>query len=234
MAYSRDLYQQVILDHNQNPRNYRELPHKTHQCEGHNPLCGDNVTVYVHLNDQQVCEEVSFLGSGCAISKASCSFMTTIAKGKSIQEIEKIFGQFHKMVKGELNLAEPHDLGKLTIFEGVKEYPARVKCATLAWHALTGALHSQKVTSTETENPLDSNQIEAPVLDLTGVKCPINYVKTKVRLSKMEKGEKLFVILDSGNPIKNVSKSLEADGESIHSREVLENGQYKLLVEKNS
>ena len=151
MSAANELYQQIILDHNRNPRNYRPLPDATHACHGHNPLCGDNITEYAKVSgDGALIEDVSFQGSGCAISKASASLMTAQLKGKPIQEARELFGEFHEMVKGNLNPeTQENHLGKLKLFEGVKEYSSRIKCATLSWHALMGALDKQEEASTE-------------------------------------------------------------------------------------
>lgn len=149
MSYSSDLYQQVILDHNKKPRNFREIEEPTHLCPGHNPLCGDHITVYID-SDGETVQDVSFKGEGCAISKASASMMTEAVKGKSVDEVKTIFSQFHDMLTGEMDPAQGgHQLGKLAIFEGVKEYSSRVKCASLSWHALVGALDMKKDVSTE-------------------------------------------------------------------------------------
>ena len=146
-----DLYQQVILDHNRAPRNFRKLERAPHHAEGYNPLCGDRVTVYVRLADDTV-TDISFEGSGCAISKASASLMTEVLKGKQRAEVDALFEGFHALVTGQsaaAGKAEP-DLGKLRVFSGVREFPMRVKCATLAWHTMRAALEdSQKVASTE-------------------------------------------------------------------------------------
>jgi nitrogen fixation NifU-like protein len=154
MSQANELYQQVILDHNRNPRNYREMPGATHVCHGHNPLCGDNITVYAKVigdgSGNETLEDLSFQGSGCAICKASSSLMTTQLKGKPISEAKLLFGEFHEMVKGNLNPeTDPNHLGKLKLFEGVKEYSSRIKCATLSWHALMGAMDRQEEASTE-------------------------------------------------------------------------------------
>jgi len=144
-----DLYQQVILDHCKHPRNFHDLPQATCSAQGHNPLCGDQLNVYLRIEDDQV-QEVSFEGSGCAISKASASMMTQAVKGKSKQEAETLFSEFHRMATGELDAeTEPNHLGKLTIFAGVRDFPARVKCATLSWHTMHAALNEQQKVSTE-------------------------------------------------------------------------------------
>jgi nitrogen fixation NifU-like protein len=151
MSDSNELYQQVILDHNRNPRNYRPLEGATHACHGHNPLCGDNITVFAKVGaDGNTLEDLSFQGSGCAISKASASLMTTQLKGRPIAEAKTLFGEFHEMETGNLNPEpQPNQLGKQKLFEGVKEHSSRIKCATLSWHALMGALERKEETSTE-------------------------------------------------------------------------------------
>jgi nitrogen fixation NifU-like protein len=149
MSELSELYQQVILDHNKKPRNFRKLENANYTAEGYNPLCGDHLTVYLDLEDDQV-RGVGFEGSGCAISKASASMMTQAVKGKSKEEVEKLFNEFHLMVTGELNEeTEPNNLGNLKIFAGVREFPVRVKCATLPWHTLHAALNKQEQISTE-------------------------------------------------------------------------------------
>ena len=149
MSELSELYQQVILDHNKKPRNFHKLENANRHAEGYNPLCGDQLNVYLHVEDDQV-QEVSFEGSGCAISKASASMMTQAVKGKSKQEAETLFNEFHRMATGELDEeSEANHLGKLTIFAGVRDFPARVKCATLSWHTMHAALNEQTQTSTE-------------------------------------------------------------------------------------
>ncbi len=146
----RALYQEVILDHNKNPRNFRTMPDATNVVEGFNPLCGDHYTIYLKVVDDTV-REVTFQGSGCAISKASASIMSTVMKGKTKSEAEEIFEQFHQLVRGELNPDEHEQaLGKLIAFAGVSEFPARVKCAILAWHTVHNALQG-KTESVSTE-----------------------------------------------------------------------------------
>jgi nitrogen fixation protein NifU and related proteins len=141
-----DLYLEVILDHNKNPRNNHELEEHTHHADGHNPLCGDRISINI-LMDSDIVKEVSFTGSGCAISTASASILTETIKNKSKDEIEDLFKDFHDLVTNENEVEKK--LGKLAIFEGVKKYPARVKCATLSWHALMAALEGEKETTTE-------------------------------------------------------------------------------------
>ena len=148
MSDLRDLYQEVILEHSKAPRNYRELPAANHKAEGFNPLCGDRFTVYVTMDGDSI-KDISFQGSGCAISKASASMMTQIVKGKSTAEAEKLFDSFHKLVTGHASANGEAELGKLAVFSGVSEYPARVKCATLAWHTLHAALEGKQETTTE-------------------------------------------------------------------------------------
>jgi nitrogen fixation protein NifU and related proteins len=149
MTDLRDLYQQMILDHNRNPRNYRELPNATKRVDGYNPLCGDHYTVFVEL-DGDVIKEITFTGNGCAISKSSASVMTTTVKGKKTEDAEKLFDTFHKLVTGEPAGLSEAELGRLAAFSGVSEFPARVKCAILAWHTLHSALQGeQEVVTTE-------------------------------------------------------------------------------------
>jgi nitrogen fixation NifU-like protein len=149
MSDLNELYQETILEHNKNPRNFREIEGADRTADGNNPLCGDALRVYVEL-EGDVVKDVAFKGSGCAISKASASMMTQVVKGKSKDEAEMIFDEFHKMVTGGLDVEmEENHLGKLKIFAGVLEFPARVKCASLSWHTLHAALHGEEVVSTE-------------------------------------------------------------------------------------
>jgi nitrogen fixation NifU-like protein len=150
MSELDELYQEVILDHNKSPRNFREIVDANRRSEGYNPLCGDHVTVYVNLADG-VIRDISFKGSGCAISKASASMMTNELKGKSEAEAERVFDTVHKMLTGEMGVEEEFErLGKLKILSGVCKFPARVKCASLAWHTLNAALKgTDNVASTE-------------------------------------------------------------------------------------
>jgi nitrogen fixation protein NifU and related proteins len=150
MGELNELYQQVILDHNKKPRNFKVISPADREQEGYNPLCGDQLILYLKLKGN-VIEDVGFQGSGCAISKASASMMTTAVKGKTKEEAEVLFDEFHRMVKGELNPdADPHNLGRLTILAGVREFPARVKCASLSWHTLRAALEGkEEAVSTE-------------------------------------------------------------------------------------
>lgn len=150
MADLNELYQQVILDHNKKPRNFKALETPSLTQEGHNPLCGDHITLQLEL-DGEVVKDVGFQGSGCAISKASSSMMTTAVKGKTKDEVELMADEFVKMVRGELDPeAEENHLGRLKIFAGVKEFPARVKCAALSWRTVQAALKEEaQAVSTE-------------------------------------------------------------------------------------
>lgn len=144
----RELYQATILGHNKKPRNYRVLEDASHEADGHNPLCGDQLTLYARVDDEGRLEEVTFQGSGCAISKASASLMTDHVKGKTLDEVHAEFERFHDLVTSPPGV-EPRTegLGKLAVFAGVREYPVRVKCATLAWHALRSALEGDGSTA---------------------------------------------------------------------------------------
>lgn len=149
MSELNDLYQEVILDHNKNPRNFREIETATKTADGNNPLCGDALRVYVEMENDLV-KDVAFKGSGCAISKASASMMTQTVKGKTRTEAETLFTEFQKMVTGELDAEQDENsLGRLKIFAGVLEFPARVKCASLSWHTLHAALNNEQEISTE-------------------------------------------------------------------------------------
>jgi nitrogen fixation NifU-like protein len=147
MADVLDLYEDVIKDHNRKPRNYRVMDPADHKVDAYNPLCGDRFTVYLKVAGDTI-EDVAFQGAGCAISKASASVMTQAMKGKNRVEAEEMFAKFHELVTGKRSASE--DMGKLVIFEGVSKFPLRVKCATLAWHALRAALRGeQEAISTE-------------------------------------------------------------------------------------
>ncbi len=140
MSEFGDLYQQVILDHNQHPRNFMPLEGKVRRAEGHNPLCGDRLTLWVDVKEGRIAA-IGFVGAGCAISKASGSMMTEAVKGKTSAEAEDLFRAFHGLVTGQGTVAaDDPRLGKLVVFSGVRDYPIRVKCATLAWHTLHAAL----------------------------------------------------------------------------------------------
>ena len=141
MSDLRELYQTTILDHNKQPRNFRAVDAKTHEADGHNPLCGDKVTGELAVSDQGVVEDVCFQGSGCAISTASASMMTEAVKGKPVDEVRGLFDRFHDLVTGDpTEDPEIDGVGKLMVFAGVREFPMRVKCATLAWHTLRSAM----------------------------------------------------------------------------------------------
>lgn len=149
MSELSDLYQEVILEHNKNPRNFREIETADRKAVGNNPLCGDALQVFVEI-DADTIKDVSFKGSGCAISKASASLMTEAVKGKSLDQALILFDEFHRMVLGELDVeTDDNHLGKLRVFAGVLEFPARVKCASLSWHTLKAALKGEEEISTE-------------------------------------------------------------------------------------
>jgi nitrogen fixation NifU-like protein len=152
MSGLSELYQEVILDHNKSPRNFKKLPDADGTAEGYNPLCGDQVTVYLKF-DGDVIKDIGFQGSGCAISKASASLMTGTLKGKTKAEAEELFHKVHKMLTGELDVtADSRDLEKLAALSGVRNFPARVKCASLSWHTVHAALKRKEgVTSTESD-----------------------------------------------------------------------------------
>ena len=147
----RELYQSVILDHNKSPRNFGTLDHPNRSADGYNPLCGDKLTVQLELDDEDRVVDIRFEGLGCAISTASASLMTDFVKGKRKGEILQIFDRFHDLVTGnEAEAPNSVDLGKLAVFSGVREYPARVKCATLSWHTLQAALdEADELATTE-------------------------------------------------------------------------------------
>jgi nitrogen fixation NifU-like protein len=142
MSDLRELYQQVILDHYKRPRNFQKMECANRHAEGNNPLCGDQITVYLQM-DGDVIKEISFQGAGCAISQSAASLMTTALKGKTKAEAEELFKKFHDMVTGEGAGADPMELGKLVVFCGVSEFPVRVKCASLPWHTLHAALEGK-------------------------------------------------------------------------------------------
>ena len=146
----RDLYQEVILDHNKRPRNFGQLEKPERSAEGYNPLCGDKLTIQLGLKGDVICE-VAFTGSGCAISKASASLMTESVKGKTLAEVRTLSARFQEMVTADAEIEPGTDaLGKLSVFAGVRAYPARVKCAVLAWHTLRAAVEEDgEVTTTE-------------------------------------------------------------------------------------
>jgi nitrogen fixation protein NifU and related proteins len=144
----KDLYRDVIVDHNRHPRNFREIPDADRRADGFNPLCGDKLTVFVKLDGERV-SDVSFNGSGCAISVASASLLTESIKGKTIAEAERLFSQMHRLLTRDEIDVDLTSLGKLGALSGVREFPARVKCASLCWHTLDAALHRQELVSTE-------------------------------------------------------------------------------------
>ena len=158
MADTKHLYQEVILDHNRKPRNWGALADATHKAEGLNPLCGDHLHLTVKLKDDTV-EAVNFQGESCAICKASASMMTTAVKGRSRADAEKLAHEFRDMATGKLDLTQPHHLGRLTVFAGVRDLPTRVKCAILPWHTLHAAFSSIETTSTEAE----ADPMHAPI-----------------------------------------------------------------------
>ena len=144
MTELRDLYQQIILDHNKNPRNFGKIDTANRAQEGYNPLCGDHLHVYLHVSDN-IISDVSFEGSGCAISKASASLMTAAIKGKPLPKAVEIFEKFQDMVTAEIDApVDDQSLGKMAVFAGVREFPMRVKCATLAWHAMKAAVDEEQ------------------------------------------------------------------------------------------
>lgn len=152
MTDLRALYQDVILDHNRSPRNFRTIEGADRVSVGHNPLCGDRLSLFVKLDGDRIAD-IGFQGSGCAISKASASLMTEIVKGKTLDEAEALFGRFHDLLTGppdvKVDTAVAKSLGKLAVFSGVREFPVRVKCATLSWHTLQAALKRETVATTE-------------------------------------------------------------------------------------
>lgn len=145
----RELYQEVILDHNKRPRNYGPLVEANHHADGHNPLCGDRLSVFLDVEDGLI-KGVSFEGAGCAISRASASLMTDAVKGRPVAEAERLFAEFHQMVTAGVDEEMEASLGKLAVFCGVREFPSRVKCASLAWHTLHAAL-GDKAQAASTE-----------------------------------------------------------------------------------
>ena len=149
MQELRELYQSMILDHNKKPRNFARPAGANREAHGHNPLCGDKLEVFAEL-DEGVLRDVGFQGSGCAISRASASLMTEAVKGKTLAEVERLFEGFHRVVTSDARApVDVSALGKLEVLAGVREFPMRVKCATLAWHTLRAALHGKESASTE-------------------------------------------------------------------------------------
>jgi len=150
MTDMRQLYQEVILDHNKNPRNYGDLTKFTHHAEGHNPLCGDHVKITLNMDGDNI-TDIHFAGDGCAICKASSSMMTTVVKGKSKLEITRLIEEFRGMITGSINVEDPstHNLGRLKVFANIKTLPVRVKCAILPWHTLNAAMNNETDVTTE-------------------------------------------------------------------------------------
>ncbi|MDI1236824.1 MAG: SUF system NifU family Fe-S cluster assembly protein [Polaromonas sp.] len=148
MADYKALYQEVILDHNKKPRNYGTLEHPSHHAEGHNPLCGDHLSVALQLQDETI-DEIAFHGESCAICKASASMMTAAVKGKTREQAQALTQEFLAMATGKLDLSQPNQIGRLAVFAGVRDLPTRVKCAILPWHTLQAAFNSQGTASTE-------------------------------------------------------------------------------------
>ena len=150
MTDTKQLYQEVILDHNRKPRNWGTLAGATHRAEGHNPLCGDHLTLTLKVSGDAL-DAINFQGESCAICKASASMMTTAVKGRSRRDAEELIREFRDMATGKLDVAGPNHLGRLTVFAGVRDLPTRVKCAILPWHTLHAAFNSIASTTTEAE-----------------------------------------------------------------------------------
>ncbi len=158
MADTKQLYQEVILDHNRKPRNWGVLADATHKAEGHNPLCGDHISLTLKLRDEVV-DAINVQGESCAICKASASMMTTSVKGRTRNDAERLIQEFRDMATGKLDTALPNHLGRLTVFAGVRDLPTRVKCAILPWHTLHAAFNSVASTTTEAE----ADPMHAPI-----------------------------------------------------------------------
>lgn len=155
MSLTNELYQQTILEHNKNPRNYGKIPNPSHQSEGNNPLCGDSIHITLNVNQQtEIIEKITFVGNGCAISKASASIMTEVLKGISVKEANVVFESFRDLTLGQKNNLKNQPLfKKLLVFSGIFQYPSRVKCAVLAWHTFKNALEkTTEIISTENED----------------------------------------------------------------------------------
>ncbi|MBS0497991.1 MAG: SUF system NifU family Fe-S cluster assembly protein [Proteobacteria bacterium] len=148
--HTNSLYQEVILDHNRKPRNYGKLDHANHHATGHNPLCGDRLDITLQLDNDQI-SNIAFQGESCAICKASASMMTAAVKGKSRTDAETLIHEFRELATGKLDINQPHHLGRLTVFSGIRDLPTRVKCAILPWHTLHAALNSITSASTESD-----------------------------------------------------------------------------------
>lgn len=151
MADSKSLYQEIILDHNKKPRNYGAIEGATNKAEGHNPLCGDHLSVTLVVDAERI-KAIAFQGESCAICKASASMMTAAVNGKSRADAETLIEEFRDMATGKLDIKDPHHLGRLTVFGGVRDLPTRVKCAILPWHTLHAALNAVPVASTESND----------------------------------------------------------------------------------
>jgi nitrogen fixation NifU-like protein len=160
MSDYRSLYQEVILDHNKKPRNYGTIEHPQHHAVGHNPLCGDHISVDISLNDDRI-ENIAFQGESCAICKASASMMTVSVKGKTRTETETLIQEFLAMATGKLSHEACPNIGRLAVFAGISDLPTRVKCAILPWHTLHSAFTSEGTTSTEAE----ADPMHAPIVD---------------------------------------------------------------------
>ena len=158
MADLKALYQEVILDHNKKPRNYGKLTPATHHAEGHNPLCGDHISVSLNLDGEKV-EAIAFEGEACAVCKASASMMTVAVKGKTRTDAEALTKEFLDMATGKLDMSQPNNVGRLAVFAGVRDLPTRVKCAILPWHTLHAAFNSVTEVSTEA----DADPMHSPV-----------------------------------------------------------------------
>ncbi len=149
MSELKDLYQEIILDHNKNPRNYGKLENCTHKAEGYNPMCGDHYSIYLKVKDG-IIQEVTFDGAGCAISKSSASMMTANLKGKTVEDAKRMFNEFQNMMTSEKPCVEvPEDICTVEPLQGVREFPTRIKCATLIWHTMNNALNGEDKSSTE-------------------------------------------------------------------------------------
>lgn len=151
--HTNSLYQEVILDHNRKPRNYGKLDHASHHAVGHNPLCGDRLDITLQLDENDRINNIAFQGESCAICKASASMMTAVVKGKFRSDAETLIHEFRELATGKLDINQPHHLGRLTVFSGIRDLPTRVKCAILPWHTLHAALNSLASASTESNDP---------------------------------------------------------------------------------
>ena len=161
MSDLRELYQEVILDHNRKPRNFGPLAGASHRAEGHNPLCGDHLSVALGIEDQTIAR-IAFEGESCAICKASASMMTVAVKGKALAQAQALIQEFLAMTTGKIELDEARQIGRLAVFAGVRNLPTRVKCAILPWHTLQAAMHSQPQVSTETDAGPSPQRTDTP------------------------------------------------------------------------